>query len=542
MKRTLLACTALLTLPLGACSDFSGEPEVIGRQTARLVDVAPNRSLAVTETEIVSRFTLEDVLAQLIEQGGSTEQTPLSVFQQWAATNGECDDLNGFPLTCRQNDVDLEQDPFPPAKFAYHAVGLFNRFDLAPADGSDCGEYRIAFARSHSDFGQEKTLIFESRLPNPNPELGLEGCRPVAEFWANLSGEDSNLERGDQLLDFYFNGLPGFGPTLHVDHLSRSPGSGQVRTNSFLNAQEWSLREYGARTVCDPDCSLRFVQMPTAENPFLDLSADPTGDPDRGAFQDWLVDFVSTPGEGLLATSLGALRFPVPDEFNSAESLLPESRVFPLPIPNFGDNLSSELAQRIDDRLDAIGSDLTATQVVNRANSQTCNGCHASSVGDDLGYSDAFPDVNRFRHVRLAVDVDGPDGPRHRMSAALEDVFLPFRRDVLVDFLSSGPPNESSIQATLTFQSSWSEGYCADVLVENVGEVATNWLVRIELNQAPLTQSWNASFDTEGSAVTVTPAPWAPPLGGQASTSFGYCAQRTGTSSDPVIVSAEATE
>lgn len=505
--------------------------------SSALTDIAPHRSLAITEVDITSRFTLEALLARLIEQAGAGDQTPLDLFRQWAGTNAVCDDINGFPLSCRPSDVTADQDPFPPSSFAYEAVGLFNRFDLASADGSDCGEYRTVFERRHQDFGQEKTLIFEARLPNPSPGLGLEGCRPVAEFWANLSTVSSNAERGDQLLAFYFDGLPGFAPAIHVDHFRREPGSGQVRTNSFLNVREWSLREFGIRNVCTAGCRLEFVQAATAENPFLELSTEAAGDPRKEAFQNWLVDFVSTPGEGLLADSIGAISLPVPAEFDAGESLLPESRGFPLPVPNLSDNLSPALSSRLQAKLDALGTGLTAKQVMDRANTRTCNGCHRSSIGDDLGYDGAFPAVERFRHVQLSLDpAGGPDGPRHSMSEALKTVFLPFRRDNLIAFLQSG----SALEATVGIASNWQTGYCANVSVTNTGSETAAWKVVLDLSQATLTNSWNGSFAPAGSHWSVTAPSWGGPLPPGQAASFGYCAAKTGPSWEPRVVSTGA--
>jgi hypothetical protein len=45
-------------------------------------------------------------------------------------------------------------------------VGLFNRFDLAPFDGSHCGEYRIVYAK-HSGIANSlarNMIIFEAAL------------------------------------------------------------------------------------------------------------------------------------------------------------------------------------------------------------------------------------------------------------------------------------------------------------------------------------------------------------------------------------------
>jgi hypothetical protein len=62
---------------------------------------------------------------------------------------------------------------------AYVPIGLFNRFDLAPASGSNCGEHRIVYARrSGMDLTQNhrNLLIFEA-----TQRQGLKGCHKIAK-------------------------------------------------------------------------------------------------------------------------------------------------------------------------------------------------------------------------------------------------------------------------------------------------------------------------------------------------------------------------
>lgn len=503
-------------------------------------DIATNRSLAVTELDILSRFTLEDVLNQLITANGSQdEQSASELWEQWLATNADCEDFNGFPISCRADELVIDADPFSRFVFKYQAIGLFNRFDLASDDGSDCGEYRIVFARTHNDFGQEKTLIFESRLPNPQPELGLAGCASIARFWADLSDIDSNSMRADALVNFYFSGLPGVAPVLDPNHFGRTFGSGQVRTNSFIDNFEWSMREYGIRNECEENCKLVFVQTPTKENPFVDLVSDENGE----EFQNWLIDSIAFPGENLLANSVSELRFPVPDEFNAGESLSPESKVFPVPITNIADNMSAELALRIEDKLATLGVTLTAEQVINRANSLTCNGCHHTGTpsfngnNSELGFTSPFPDVDRFRHVQLAQDFnDAPDGPRHRMSEALKIEFLPFRKQVMETFLASISPLTGSLAIT----SEWTGGYCASVSIANSSAGPVTWSVDIDLHSGLLSNAWNANTNITGSQLNATGFSWNATIPASSSLGFGFCADKTSADWQPTIVSVNA--
>ena len=53
---------------------------------------------------------------------------------------------------------------------------------------------------------QRNLLIFEAKLPNPLPHQGLEGCRRIVDFWADLSKEDAIDKRARDLERFYFRG------------------------------------------------------------------------------------------------------------------------------------------------------------------------------------------------------------------------------------------------------------------------------------------------------------------------------------------------
>src|SRR5690349_16811 len=75
-----------------------------------------------------------------------------------------------------------QSNPFTPPQ--YVPLALTNRFDLAPANGANCGQYRAIYARRTNVETDRLHIIFEATLPNPDPAAGLAGCRPVAEFWA----------------------------------------------------------------------------------------------------------------------------------------------------------------------------------------------------------------------------------------------------------------------------------------------------------------------------------------------------------------------
>ncbi|HEX8824489.1 MAG TPA: hypothetical protein VF794_31495, partial [Archangium sp.] len=247
--------------------------------------VDPRRSLAVTDEAILQRFSFEEVMNQLVAQSGVPGLTALQLYQEWWDTQrpapglglggAHCDDqtlpdgqpgFNGYAYACpRGEGVQAEENPFlepdtNPA--AYVPIGLFNRFDLAAEDGSDCGEYRIVFARrSGITNARSRNFIgFEGVLPNPHPKKGLLGCRKVAKFWAELSQEPDVAARAEALHRFYFEGLGEFPPVIHIDHFGNATdhATGHVRTNQFMQAT-WTLREFRLRKHCTGEaCVMRF--------------------------------------------------------------------------------------------------------------------------------------------------------------------------------------------------------------------------------------------------------------------------------------------
>jgi hypothetical protein len=210
--------------------------------------IEPARSLVVTDRAVLDSppgglFALQRVFDQLVAQSHVPGLTRQGLWQQWWTHLGpQCTtSLNGFPLDCpRAEGTEATLDPFDPqGPVFYQTTALVNRFDLAPVDGTHCGEYRLVFARTPVvGFHPRNLLIFEAVLPNPAPYLGLEGCRPVAAFWASLSVLDDPQARAQALAEFYFTGLPGFPPVVTIAHYGTGTGTGtgQIRTNGHDRA------------------------------------------------------------------------------------------------------------------------------------------------------------------------------------------------------------------------------------------------------------------------------------------------------------------
>ena len=172
-------------------------------------DIEIRRSLVVTEKAVLARFPFQRVMDQLAAQSGVPGLDALALFRQWwntqnPAPDGGCSgELNGYPYDCRpaatnQEGAEASADPFvDPGQNPgeYLPIGLFNRFDLAPASGANCGEHRIVYARRSGIPSvplntTRNLIIFEATLPNPLPQQGLKGCKNIVKFWADLTHED----------------------------------------------------------------------------------------------------------------------------------------------------------------------------------------------------------------------------------------------------------------------------------------------------------------------------------------------------------------
>ena len=474
----LVGCHAAEEAPASATPSTHRSPERRGIGLLPLDDAqamkAPGskaldarRSLAVTDQAILARFSYEEVMTRLAEQSGVPGLTALRLHQEWWDTQRaapglglggpHCDDqrltdgqtaLNGFPYACsRAEGTQADENPFVDVETnpgAYFPVGLFNRFDLAAADGSDCGEYRIAFARrSGIDNARSRNLIiFEAVLPNPQPRLGLWGCRPVARFWASLSAEPDPAVRAEALRRFYFKGLPGgFVPVIHASNFGLAEGrpTGQVRTNQFMQFG-WTLREFRLRQRCDEGtCMVRFEPETVKDNPTGLLFGTRTAHPLTEEFQQ-----SAFPAQVASLAQGDLLRFSMDleDRFNTGQSQstgTDNSYIFLLGLPS----APNPLRTRLQEELDARGIALTPTQVVARAQALSCAGCHQLSTRADLGGGLTWPSKSSafgFVHINERALEEGPSGPRYPLSEAVTGTFLPHRQQVLEAFLDERPP------------------------------------------------------------------------------------------------------
>jgi len=452
--------------------------------------IDPHRSLFVHDRSTLDAadFTLNRTLTQIANQVAPSVPgtTATSIFRQlWdtqnpapGVTSGpHCSDnggtINGFPITCPRNegseaigsDADLQS-----RMKDYAVLALVNRLDLAHTGWRNCGEHRIIYGKRAK--GRAKNLIiFEAVLPNPRPGC-REGCVPVAEFWKSLSSINDPATRANALARFYYNGLPGFRPVVHVNHYSVNgvstgyggSGSGQIRTNQFLQSgpfNPWLLKEF--KTVIDcasGPCEFNIVPVMVKVNPHGPLWNEDDPTPIGATFRADTAAQLPRLSTG----DMMKIGYEVNLKADAGQSMS-------LPGIGFVDNYRQQMnaAASTGFRAALGAGSLTADQIANRALTQSCAGCHQPSTfginlpgsigtvmapaGSPVVTTDRWPDSvpAGFVHVdtlpasslpELAANPAAfPSALGQVISPALLDFFLPDRKNFLLKQLNDARCN-----------------------------------------------------------------------------------------------------
>lgn len=423
---------------------------------SRSHSVDAQRSLLITDKAILERFSMARVWQALLDSQGDALQTPADVWESTIASREDCGDFNGFaqaddptaPAGC--SDAGVGVDRFQLAitdSLAYYTpIALVNRFDLAAADGSDCGEYRVAYAGNDMS-PRVNFVIFEARMPNLAPELGLEGCRPVVEQWAALSDEWDIAKRAGALEAFFFTGSSEAPAALDAAHFAgEAQGSGAIRLNARVDqVSNWVFMQFAiAQTeACAPTCALTLAQEALTNTPMPTLAEGASNE--AAAFQQAVIAALAIPGEGLLAEQISRLSLNLP-----ASTLLGRQHSSLAPSLSVESWADDAFKAQIGDALTAAGSSLSVEQVLARANVMTCAGCHNHSA-DDLGGAMVLASGTQQVEFLSNALTTTAEGERYVVKAAMTDTLLPERKQLLESYLNT-------VALTVTFSDRDSDG------------------------------------------------------------------------------------
>ncbi len=444
----------------------------------RSLFVHDRATLDASGSGFTANFSLRRTLGQIATQVASVipGTSAVGIFKQfWDTQNAapgvtsgpHCSDnggtVNDFPITCPRNEgheADGTDADIAARIDEYKVLALVNRIDLAHEGWRNCGEYRIIYGKHVGTTIAKNLIIFEAVLPNPRPGC-REGCVAVAEFWKSLSADDDAVVRAQRLDTFFYTGLPGFRPVVHVDHYSAkgvtssygSSGSGQIRTNQFLQTpsfQPWLLKEF--KTVIDcgaTPCSFAIVPTMVKVNPHGPLWNEDNADPRALDFRsDTLLQTAS-----LASTTLMDIGYGVDPANDAGQSMSLVGAGF---VDNYRDQMNSAAATAF--RTGLVTGSLTADQMANRALTQSCAGCHQpgtfglnvpgsigtvmAPVGSPLPTIDRWPASAGFVHVDVMPASVRPElaanpaafgtGMGQTLSLALLDFFLPERKNFLL--------------------------------------------------------------------------------------------------------------
>jgi hypothetical protein len=461
--RALVCAGAVFTVAgCSGTSDQSADDSDFVQQSVKVTTIDVRRSLVVTEQTILSRFSLQRVMAQLAAQSAVPGLTATALFQQWWDTQNpspglysgpHCDDtvtppigstINGYPYLCRNGAEGLQAscDPFAAnSSCAYIPIGLFNRYDQAPENGAHCGEYRIVYAKASGvdSTADRNLLIFEAALPNPHPQQGLKGCQKILDTWADLTPQNNIQARAAALEDFYFSGQGVVQPVISIGNFGDNAlGAGQIRTNQFSNTTTgWSLREFKLMRSCSGNScsSMRFVPVTNKNNSFGPLFDPSSSYAMAPAFRSFFPSQVAA----LSASSIPALEISTPDVFNTAQSQASGTTAAEMRYSVQFGSAPSQLRTDLQTQLSLLGSSLTPDDIVARAQAESCAGCHRLSNNVALGGGLAWPPSLGFTHVTERETEVVAGETRFVLSDALITQFLPARKAIFEDFLNNRP-------------------------------------------------------------------------------------------------------
>lgn len=405
-----IAFCAAVSLLLAAGRAYVPEPEP---------PAIAARAFVITEPDVLAPFALDRVARAL---GASGAGEWLDVVAPREERRQAVMPLNGFIAA-------TEDGVWRPAggEWAHvRPIAIVNRFDLAPADFANCGEYRLIYTRRNGTRAKLHIAI-ETVLPNPRPREGKAGCADVAEFWWELAQIESPELRRDRLERFFFHGGG-------LDRASFER-AGRIRTSEISDGRP-RFAQFEARRHCDAarPCRTQFARVPLDNMPDAALF-DATVPGERGAaFRRAFLGQVGA----LAVNDVNRLTMSLDRAYSvrDVDGLVP---AFNYRLP-FRRSLRApagrEFREQIAQELKKAGSDLAPEDIIDRAETQNCAGCHGKPgpVGGGAEFPKAFEQGEHISDESLLETAT--------LSPAMQEVFVPYRIDLLRTYLRSQKENE----------------------------------------------------------------------------------------------------
>jgi endoglucanase len=97
---------------------------------------------------------------------------------------------------------------------------------------------------------------------------------------------------------------------------------------------------------------------------------------------------------------------------------------------------------------------------------------------------------------------------------------------------------QSQLKVVSNMQSDWQSGFCMSMQVTNPSNTSVrDWQLTFQMNQAAINNSWNGTFQPQGSQYVVTPMDWGRVIEPGQSRELGFCANKLGSDYQPRQVS-----
>ncbi|HET9959506.1 MAG TPA: hypothetical protein VFQ61_33675 [Polyangiaceae bacterium] len=437
----------------GSGQSASGGTSGTGNVTPPFTLLA-ERSLLESNPDTLKYITLERVLGRVIELP-NVEATYAAMIQSFTPRPDEtspgpyCNDeppfniehgnatLNGFATPCPAEAGNLEYQ-----LETWRPLAVVNRFDLAPADGANCGEQHLNFYYDTTFVGQPASpvrayLRFSAVIANPSPERGLEACRPVVDFWASLSGPAYDApESRARALEYALFGVTlgksmqptpeiaaliadGFQPFMSPQHFGTQ---GSVQWLYWGNEGLWYFFEQAFVPEAEGYVrrqAMHSLPMDAMLNPHLK--------------HEGCINFFLDAMSSLMTDDVAELRLEVDRTCYAASSSTRDPSLLQgLTATELGKELKTRISSRL--RTEYPDSPLYPEQIAARADfAATCVGCHAVP-------NSPWTRASSIAHISESFLEDcgttrGEETRRcYSRSPVLKNVFLPRWLDILSKF------------------------------------------------------------------------------------------------------------